>query len=256
MKRDRATKILGLLTRQNKIEVSALAKILGVSDVTVRKDLDALEERGIIKREHGFAVLMSIENIAGRLAYHYETKRRIAERAAALVQDRETVMIESGSCCTLLAEILATERRGLTIITNSAFLADYIRQKPGAQVILLGGVYQRDSQACVGPLVAQGARNFLVDKFFAGVDGYDSRVGFMGRDHLRNQALQDMAAQAEQVVILTESSKFAAHSVVPINLGGKVRLVITDTGIEKKALQDLQGRGIEVQQVEPERGEA
>lgn len=137
-------------------------------------------------------------------------KRRIAARAAELVRDGETVMIESGSCCALLADALTGAGRDVTIITNSAFIAGYVRRKPGAKVILLGGVYQNDAQVMVGPLVRQCAENFCVDRLFIGTDGYASRSGFTNSDHLRAQAVRDMAAQAEEVVVLMESSKFGA----------------------------------------------
>lgn len=99
---NRTNRILELLTQEKRLEVSLLSEKLGVSQVTVRKDLDALEARGIIKREHGFALLRSEDDINGRIAYHYEEKRKIAARAAELVRSGDTVMIESGSCCALL----------------------------------------------------------------------------------------------------------------------------------------------------------
>lgn len=143
--KQREYRILELLTERKRIEVAALAREIGVSQVTVRKDLDALEEKGVIHREHGWAVLCSPDDLNGRIAYHYEAKRRIAARAAELVRDGETVMIESGSCCALLADALTGAGRDVTIITNSAFIAGYVRRKPGAKVILLGGVYQNDA---------------------------------------------------------------------------------------------------------------
>lgn len=79
--------------------------------------------------EHGFACLGSADNLHARIAYHYEAKKKIAARAAELIRDGETLMIESGSCCALLAEALTASRKDLTIITNNAFIADYIRGK-------------------------------------------------------------------------------------------------------------------------------
>ena len=142
-KEDRTSQILELLVKEKKMEVAGLSAHLGVSQVTVRKDLDAMEAQGLIKREHGFAVLSSTDDIKGRLAYHYEEKRRIALRAAELVRDGDTIMIESGSCCALLAAALTESRSGVTIITNSAFIADYIRRSSDFQIILLGGIYQQ-----------------------------------------------------------------------------------------------------------------
>lgn len=242
----RENSILEILTEQKRIEVTTLAEKLGVSQVTVRKELDALEGKGIIQREHGYAVLRSTDDINGRIAYHYETKRLIAGKAAELVKDGETVMIESGSCCALLAEELVNYKRGVVIITNSAFIAGYVRLKAQAKIILIGGVYQNDSQVMVGPMIRQGAENFCVDKLFIGTDGYTEQGGFTNSDHMRAQAVRDMASQAEKVIVLTESNKFFRRGVVSLQLADQVKTIITDTGIPDDARQNLEGRGIEV----------
>lgn len=246
MMKNRTNKILELLTRENKIEVSLLSEVLGVSQVTVRKDLDDLESKGIIKREHGFALLRSMDDINGRIAYHYEVKREIAERAAALIPDGATVMIESGSCCALLADALTVLKKDLTIITNSAFIANYIRGKSNFQIVLLGGIYQQDAQVMVGPMIRQCVENFYVDSFFIGTDGYSSKVGFTNRDQMRAQAVRDMASQAEEVIVLTESEKFSKHGIVPLNLKDQVRKVITDDKIDSEIIRELEKQQIQV----------
>lgn len=242
--KNRSHKILELLTKENKMEVSLLAEKLGVSQVTVRKDLDKLESKGIIKREHGIALLCSTDDINGRIAYHYETKRKIAVKATELISDGDTIMIESGSCCTLFADALTVSKKDLTIITNSAFIADYIRRKSNFQVILLGGIYQQTSQVMVGPMVRQCAENFCVDLLFIGTDGYSSRVGFTSRDQMRAQAVRDMALQAEQIIILTESEKFSRHGIIPLNLKDRVKIVITDQQIENEIITELNNHNI------------
>lgn len=248
--KERAAKILEMVTREKKIEVARLAEALGVSSVTMRKDLDGLEEKGVLRREHGYALLRSEDDLNGRLAYHYERKRRIAQKAVEWVRDGETVMIESGSCCALLAEEIVKGRREVTIVTNSAFIAGYIRSKPGARVVLLGGVYQNESQVMVGPMVAQGAGGFCVERLFVGTDGYTGRSGFTNSDHLRAQAVRDMAAQAEHAAVLTESEKFTRHGAVPLQLGGAIDLLVTDDGIPQPVREELEGKGIEVVAVE------
>lgn len=248
-KADRTSQILEILTREGNTEVTQLAQRIGVSQVTMRKDLDELEGRGILRREHGFAALRSEDDVSARLAYHYPEKMRIAQRAADLVRDGDTVMIENGSCCALLAEILSKTRRSLTIITNSAFLASHIRFQSQAQVILLGGICQADSQVMVGPMVRQCAENFFVDRFFLGVDGWSEATGFTNRDQLRAQAVRDMALQCEQAIVLTESEKFASRGTVPLNLKGGVKMVITDDKIDPQAAAVLRSQGIQVEEV-------
>lgn len=244
--KNRKNRILEILTENQKIEVVKLSEMLGVSQVTIRKDLDALAEMQIIKREHGFAMISDTNEILGRLIFHYEEKRAIAEKAAELIADGDTIMIESGSCCAILAETLAESRRNLTIITNSAFICDYIRKKTNFQIILLGGIYQHDSQVNVGPLVKQCAASFLVKYFFIGVDGWTNQTGFTGRDSLRVQSVRDMSESADQVVVLTESNKFLRHSTVPLNLSNKISKIYTDKNIESKTTETLSKQGIYV----------
>ena len=213
----RDARILELLTEHERLEVAQLARELGVSSVTMRKDLDDLESRDVIRREHGYA---------------------------GLVASGETVMVESGSCCALLAQELASASMGVTMVTNSAFIAGYVRREPGAKTILLGGTYQNDAQVNVGPMVAQSAKNFCVDRLFIGVDGYMPNQGFTNSDQMRAQAVLDMAAQAQQVIVLTESDKFSRHGVVPMRLSGKIACVVTDDGLDPHIAQAVQGAGV------------
>lgn len=240
----RETQILEMLSEHGRVEVAKLAEALGVSQVTVRKDLDVLESRGILRREHGCAVIGGTDDVNNRLALHYEEKRRIAARAAELVAPGETVMIESGSCCALLAEEIVRTKQGATIITNSAFIASYIRGIEGARVVLLGGDFQNDAQVMVGPILRTCAAQFYVDKLFIGVDGYTERLGFTGNDHLRVQAVRDMAEQADRVIVVTESKKFEQRGIVPMEMAGRIRAVVTDSAIAAEAERLLAQKGI------------
>ena len=204
----RHAEILELLTQYKKMEVSRLSELLGVSQVTIRKDLDALESSGIVIREHGYASLNDSDEINTRLAYHYDTKQNIVKMAVEIIHDGETVMIESGSCCALLALEIVNTRKDVTIITNSAFIADYIRKSGSCKIILLGGEYQNESQVMVGPMVRACASYFYVDKLFIGTDGFMIETGFTGNDYMRSEAVRDMANQATKVMVITDSVKF------------------------------------------------
>lgn len=242
----RETQILELLSEYGKLEVSMLAEKIGVSQVTIRKDLDSLERRGILRREHGCAVFGGSDDVNNRLAFNYEEKRLIAKEAAKLVSDGETVMIENGSCCSLLAEEIAKTKHGAKIITNSAFIASYIRRISGVQVVLLGGDFQNDAQVMVGPILKTCVAQFYVDKLFVGTDGYSTEHGFTHNDHLRAQAVRDMAEHADGVIVVTESVKFLQHSVVPLGLDGRIRAVVTDELIPQNIEEELNGKNIAV----------
>ena len=240
----RDTRILELLGERGRMEVAQLSEELGVSQVTVRKDLDSLAARRLVRREHGFAQLGSPDDITGRLAYHYAVKQRIARRAAGLVADGETVMVESGSCCALFARALFEGRSDVTVVTNSAFIASYVRDLPAASVVLLAGTYQMDAQVTVGPLVRTSVAGIHVNKLFVGVDGFDEEERFTNANQLRAQAISDMAAQASQVVVVTESEKFGQRGVVAVDLSGRPVTVVTDAGITDEARGRLAVAGI------------
>jgi DeoR/GlpR family transcriptional regulator of sugar metabolism len=242
----REEEIISIVSENKKIEVNELANLLKVSRVTIRKDLDKLEARGILHRQHGFAVLNNQDDINYRLAYNYDLKRKIAMEAAKLVKDGETVMIESGSTCTLLAEELAYNKNEVTIITNSCFIASYIRKAESVKVVLIGGEYQKDSQVNVGPLVKKIISDFYVDKLFVGIDGFDERRGFTGSDITRCDTANTMMTAANHTIVLTDSSKFSQVGVVSEFSFKDISMVYTDSGIEEGKHQFLEKKGIKV----------
>ena len=242
----RDSQILETLTMHGKVEVAYLSQLLGVSEVTVRKDLDALQAKGLVQRVHGFAQLANPNDVGGRLAYHYEEKRLIARAAAELVPDGSTIMVESGSCCALLARELADSDKSVTIVTNSAFIANYVRDSNQVSCVLLGGTYQRDSQVMVGPLVRTCSAEFYVDRLFIGADGWIEGVGPTNADQMRADAVRSMAESAAEVVVLTESEKFGQRGAIPMRLPGKYLSVITDGNIPPAWRSSLEHDDVQV----------
>ncbi|MGH2329915.1 DeoR/GlpR family DNA-binding transcription regulator [Streptococcus uberis] len=241
---NRLEKIIQLVSDHKRIDVNSLSELLGVSKVTVRKDLDKLESKGLLRREHGYAVLNSGDDLNVRLSYNYNVKRKIAEKAAELVQDNDTIMIESGSTCALLAEVLCQTKRNIKIITNSCFIANFLRQYDACQIILLGGNYQPNSEVTVGPLLKQMVDLFHVDRVFAGTDGFSPEVGFMCKDMMRCEGVQYMADAAEETIILTDSSKFSKPSLVHQLSLDRVSRVITDKELDEENRNLLGSFGI------------
>lgn len=242
----RHAKILELLSEYKRMEVTKLSELLQVSQVTIRKDLIQLENSGVLIREHGFASLNETDDISVRLAYHYDLKVKIAEKAVEMIHDGETIMIESGSCCALLAYEIAKQKKDVTMITNSAFIADYVRKCGHLHIILLGGEYQKESQVMVGPITRKCAEGFFVDKLFIGTDGYSEATGFTGNDYMRSEAVKDMARQANKVIVVSDSVKFSQKGVVPLLPTEDIDYVVTDGGIAKESIHTLNSLGIEV----------
>ena len=231
MMTNRHTKILEILSKHHRVEVSALAKLLNFSQVTIRKDLDILQERGLICREHGYACLNSSDDIGKRMAFNYDIKKRIAKAAAATIEEGETVMIESGSCCALLAEELANQQKDVTIVTNSVYIATFIRHALRTRIILLGGYYQSESQVVVGPITRKCGEIFFSDKYFIGTDGFMPGYGFTGNDHMRSQTINDLSENVREIYVLTDAEKFQRQGVLGLVRLDQVTGVYTDTRI-------------------------
>ena len=233
----RESEIVQLVDQEQRILVKDLAKRMNVSEVTIRKDLDKLENCGIIIRHHGYALKKNTADITNRLSINYETKCRIAKKACSLIDDNETVIIGSGSTCALLAEEIAKTKPGVTIITNSIYIVDHVSKLGNNKIILLGGEYQKDAQVMIGPLVRNCVKQYFVNKIFLGTDGYMKNVGFMGSNTLRTEAITTMAESASNVIILTDSSKFNKKGLLVQFREAQIHLIITDKGIS----DDLKG---------------
>ncbi|MCQ2008626.1 DeoR/GlpR family DNA-binding transcription regulator [Sporolactobacillus sp. STSJ-5] len=245
----RENDLLTIVTDRTKIDVNELAELLSVSKVTIRKDLDRLEAKGLLQRKHGYAMMNNVDDISYRLANHYEVKKKIAQLAVQSIQDNETIMIESGSTCALLAEEIAMVKENVTIITNSFFIASLVGKYNSVRIELLGGSYQSESQVTVGPIAKQNLADFFVDKLFIGTDGFDRNVGFFGNDIMRAEMVQTMAKSSKHVIILTDSSKFKEKSFVKQFNVQAIHEVYTDSGLDDETSVFLSDQGIRLHTV-------
>ncbi|MCL2721170.1 MAG: DeoR/GlpR family DNA-binding transcription regulator [Treponema sp.] len=229
--KDRSVRILDILAKNKSVKVTLLAELMDVSQVTLRKDLDNLEKMGIIHRSHGYASLDGADDTGKRMAINYSIKRKIAKAAANTIENGETIMLESSSCCAMFAEELAILRKNVTIITNSTFIANYICHLHNIKIILLGGFYQSESHTLIGPMTINCAESFYTDKLFLGTDGFISGQGFTGRDYFCVETVLGLANHADKIFVLTESAKFNRRGAYnKINLD-KVTGVFTDDKI-------------------------
>lgn len=233
----RQSEIVQLVDRERKILVKDLSDRLGVSEVTVRKDLNTLEDYGILVRQHGYALKKDSADITNRLSINYGIKAKIAAKACELIDNNETVIIGSGSTCALLAEEIAKTKPGVTIITNSIYICEHASKIGNNKIVLLGGEYQRDAQVMVGSLVRSSVKQFFVDKIFLGTDGFVKNVGFMGSDSSRTDAVKFMSESANKIIIITDSSKFNKRGLLVQFSQRQVTQIITDSGIDPELIK-------------------
>ncbi|MGA7584642.1 MAG: DNA-binding transcriptional regulator YciT [Rouxiella badensis] len=238
----RQQQILEIVNQRKSVSVSELAQLCSVSEVTVRQDLNALESQHYLKRVHGSAVSTESDNLDQRMQTNFLTKKLIAEFAASLVEDGESVFIEGGSTNALLARTLA-ERGNVTLITVSYYIANLLKDTE-CDVIILGGFYQKGSQSVVGPLTRSGIQQVHFSKAFIGIDGFHDSTGFTGRDMMRSDVVNAILAKSTETIVLTDSSKFGSIQPYPLSEQYPISRVITDAELPAEYQHKLEAMGI------------
>ena len=236
--------ILQLVIDKGRMSVADLAKMTGVSEVTIRQDLNLLEKQSYLRRTHGYAVPLDSEDVETRMMNNFALKRELAEFAASLVKPGETVFIENGSSNALLARALATQP-DITIITVSSYIAHLLKETPG-EVILLGGIYQKKSESMVGPLTRQYIQQVHFSKAFIGIDGWQPETGFTGRDMMRADIVNAVLEKGSEAIVLSDSSKFGAIHPYALGPMNQFSRVITDDNLATEKQLQLEQAGLTV----------
>lgn len=237
--------ILHLVNDRHRISVSELARAVGVSEVTIRQDLNLLEKRSYLKRVHGSAIALESDDVDARMMSNFALKQKLAQYASSLVNDGETIFIESGSSNALLARYLAENKR-VTLITVSYYIAHLLKETD-CDVIVLGGLYQKKSETVVGPLTRACIQQVHFSKAFIGVDGYHPETGFTGRDMMRADIANAILAKGVESIVLTDSSKFGQIQPNPLTAtNNNIGRVITDARLSVGYQQLLERQGIKV----------
>jgi DeoR/GlpR family transcriptional regulator of sugar metabolism len=225
--------------------VADLALEFRVSEVTVRRILDGLEQRGVIRRYHGEARPYDGDAIPFRMGVRYAEKRAIAELAASLVNEGDSICIEAGSAAACLAERLKSFR-SLAVLTPNLFIARIFRGTK-VRVALTGGSYQEESESLVGPLAVEGIRKVGFSLAFVGASGYSTAAGFALNDFARAEVTKAIVSVGAAVWVVTDSSKFgvarAATFCTDLSL---LAGVVTDSDIPPRFRTELESAGLRV----------
>jgi DeoR/GlpR family transcriptional regulator of sugar metabolism len=248
--------ILSELDRDGTVRVSDLVRILGVSDMTVRRDLGALERQGLLDKVHGGAMVRaepstSEPGFEANSARQRAEKEAIAARAASLVQPGSAIAISAGTTTYALARHLVDVPQ-LTVVTNSIWVADVLyRASSNSTSVLLTGGLRTPSDALVGPLAITSLTSLHLDAVFMGVHGMDTRAGFSTPNLLEAETNRAMISAGRRLVVLADSTKWGIVGLSTMAELNDASLVISDTNLSAYASRVLSDRVEDLVLVDP-----
>lgn len=245
--RQRQERILEQIQLTGGARVSDLVELLGVSDMTVRRDIAALARKGLVARVHGGATALSGRSadepgFAAKSELQTDAKAAIAAAAAALVQPGDCVAISAGTTTYAVARELRTVP-DLTVVTNSVPAAELLHSttRDDLTVVLTGGV-RTPSDALVGPVAVGALRSLHVDSLFLGVHGIDERAGLTTPNLEEAETNRALIACARQVVVTADSTKWGVVGLSSMARLENVDVVVTDDGLDAEAQRVLASR--------------
>jgi DeoR/GlpR family transcriptional regulator of sugar metabolism len=238
--------IIDLLNESGEVSVEALAEQFATSEVTIRKDLAALESNGLLLRRYGGAVPVPQELITGAAEKVSVRKLAIAKAAAQLIRDHNRIILDSGSSTTsaLLPEL--SHKQGLVVMTNSLSIANALRELENEPTILMtGGTWDPKSEGFQGQLAEQILRSYNFDQFFIGADGLDLERGTTTFNELYSLS-RVMAEVAREVIVMAESDKIG-RKIHNLELPwSAIKVLVTDDGLSEKDKQKIEQQGVQV----------
>jgi DeoR family transcriptional regulator of aga operon len=246
---ERRRHILSLVQNHGRVLVGELSRTLGISQITIRKDLEYLQSRGLVQRSHGGALRIEANalfdpSLQEKQKQHSQEKQRIAEAAAKLVQEGQCVILDSGTTTTAVAHALKRFSQ-LTVITNAVNIAAELASTQ-SEVILIGGTLRRNSFSLVGPLAEDVLNEMHADILFLGVDGFDVETGITTPNFLESRVNRAMVNASRRVVVVCDSTKFNRRSLSRIAPTSAIHTVITDRNIPREAEDALRKQNMEV----------
>jgi DeoR/GlpR family transcriptional regulator of sugar metabolism len=254
--RQRQAFILERVREDGAVKVADLVRELGVSDMTVRRDLEILDERGLLEKVHGGATLLPGSAqfeppFAAKARLNQAEKDAIADAAAALVEPGMAIAISAGTTTYALAQRL-TEIPSLTVVTNSIRVSDVLHHtgRPDQTIILTGGV-RTPSEALVGPFAVAAIRTVHVDLVFVGVHGMDPQSGFTCPNILEAETDRALIEAGRRLVVVADHTKWGVIGISSIARFDQVDVLITDAGLEPDVLATLEAQVGQIIAVDP-----
>jgi DeoR/GlpR family transcriptional regulator of sugar metabolism len=235
---------------EREVAYAALAAEFDVSEMTIRRDMEALEMLGVVRRVVGGAIALkgkdSEPSFETRVANAAEEKHHIADAVAELIGPKETLIIDSGSTALAVAKSLKGRELGLTVVTPSLLVALALIDEPDTSVVLTGGELRPGELSTIGPATENTLHSYNCDTFVMGVAGIDAERGISDYHQGESQGKRAASRRADRVIVAADQSKLGRVTFVSIAPLSEIDTIVTDGSPDHAALVAARGVGVDV----------
>mgnify|MGYP003310021994 CR=1 FL=1 len=245
----RKQRIMQELQEKGTVSITDMAEAIGVSSMTIRRDLKRLSSEGLITLEYGGAVLNSGSlfeyNMAMKEREFSREKKRIAAKCLEYINEGDSIYIDSGTTPAELAKIIGN-KRNIIVLSHSLLVANILSKMPNVKFIMCPGIFRERSMAYMGQLTDEFVSHFRIDKFFLSVEGVDVSSGVSVPDYTDGETKRNILLTSDRVILMADSSKFGRkmfYNIAPIT---ELDVVVTDTGIDERYVRELRDHTIRV----------
>ncbi|WP_158735824.1 DeoR/GlpR family DNA-binding transcription regulator [Alteribacillus sp. YIM 98480] len=249
---ERRHKIMEMLNQEQRLTVKRLAKVLGVSEVTLRSDLKEMEKEGLLHRTHGGAMLpkdsVSDNNIPfySRERKNKNEKRLIAQEALPFIHDGQCILLDASSTALELARLLKDTTLRLTIVTSGIYTALELRENSNFTVIILGGVVRQGSSSLEGVLGSNVLDQVYVDTMFTSANGFTINTGLTDFNMHEVELKVEMVKKSSDVIALVDHTKIGKSSISSFAALEDISTLITNKPLDNDLNQSLEQQDIKI----------
>lgn len=244
---ERKREILRLLNIQKKVKTLELSQLFNVSEPTIRRDINEMDEQGLLVRTHGGAIALDLSEMEpsfnDKIERYNQEKNDIGILAAGLIKDHDTVVLDSGTTTVAIAKNIKAKQ--ITVITNSLDVAAVLQDNQEVDLIVTGGQMRWNTRAMVGSLAEKALGEFRVNLAFIGTNGFNEK-GFMTPNMIEAQTKKKMIEIADRVFMVADSSKYGKTQLCVISELSGVNGVISDGNLPSAFIAHCEQNEIDV----------
>ena len=244
----RRSEIVSLVRERRQVSCLELSQIFGVTEETIRKDLQELSDKGELLRTFGGAMAREYgpeQPLDRRLIQNMEEKQRIAKKAVAMLKPGDLVMMDAGSTVTLMAKAIPDDLK-VTVLTNSLEISNILGEKLNVTLICTGGKFHKKSMSFQGMLAESTINSLNVEKAFISCSAFDIKLGVMDVNEEAARSKRNMIQNARETYLLMDSSKIGGIAYVTTCPVNHITKIVTDNGAAPETVKKIEDLGTEV----------